>query len=458
VFAAWNWNGHTLKIENDRYGMYPLYYATWDGQIAVSRGIISLFDCGAPADLDYEALAVFLRLGFFLGEDTPFRAIRVLPPNAVFEWSAGALRLENGHWFPKPQTLSRTAAQDGLIELFTNAIQRRLPPSDDFSVPLSGGRDSRHILLRLCAQGVKPRFCVTVRDFVQRQPEEDEVAARVAEVAKVPHIVLHQTTNPFTAERRKNVATDFCASEHAWLLALADYLPGKARWIYDGIGGDVLGNGLFAQPASIELYEANHLEELAEDLLGPEIWSSMLTASAYTRLSRSVALGRLMREVHRHASAPSTITSFYFWNRTRREIGLAPCGILARVVEAYCPYLDHDVFDLLAALPARMFADKTFHSEAIGRAFPRYASIGYFDKMCAGRSPLDRDVTRSFALAVLRDGLLEPRARLLRRRYWLPRVLRCLVDPSWGSVAIDWLGPVVLYLQQLESVARRGAG
>ena len=457
VFAAWNWNSHTLKIENDRYGLYPLYYATWDGQIAVSRGIVSLLDCGAPADLDFEALAVFLRLGFFLGEDTPFRAIRVLPPNAVFEWSAGALRLESGLRFPRPQNLGRRAAQDGLIELLANALQRRLPPSDDFAVPLSGGRDSRHILLSLCAQGAKPRFCITVRGFVPRH-EEAKVAARVAEVLEVPHIVLNQTGNLFTAERRKNVATDFCADEHTWLLALADYLPGKARWVYDGIGGDVLSSGLFAEPASIELYEADRVEELADRLLGPEIWPSMLTASAHTRLSRSVALGRIVREMRRHVSAPGTINSFYFWNRTRREIGLQPCRILARAVEAYCPYLDHDLFDLLAALPARMFADKTFHTEAIGRAFPLYASIGYFDQRSAKPCGLARDVTRSFALAVLLDGVLEPRPRLLRRRYWVPRVLRCLVDPSWGSVAIDWLGPVVLYLQQLGSVSRRGVG
>ena len=128
VFAAWNWNGHTLKIENDRYGMYPLYYATWDGQIAVSRGITSLFDCGAPADLDYEALAVFLRLGFFLGEDTPFRAIRVLPPNAVFEWSAGALRLENGHWFPKLNNGFWRCAAAALSSELSSACQREDRP------------------------------------------------------------------------------------------------------------------------------------------------------------------------------------------------------------------------------------------------------------------------------------------------------------------------------------------
>jgi len=457
VFAAWTWSGGTLRVENDRYGMCPLYYAAWDGQIAVSRGIMSLLDCGAPADLDYEALAVFLRLGFFLGEDTPFRAIRVPPPNAVFEWCAGRLRLESCLQFPTPQHLGRRQAQDGLIELFANAIRKRLPPSEDFSIPLSGGRDSRHILLRLCAQGFKPRSCITVRGFTRRHPDEDEVAGRLAAAVEVPHIVLDQTTNPFTAEQRKNVVTDFCSDEHAWMLALADHLSGKARWIYDGIGGDVLANGLFAKPESIELYEANRLEELAERLLGPEFWSRILTGSAYTRLSRSVALGRLIRELYRHASAPNTISSFYFWNRTRREIGLAPCRILAKAVETYCPYLDHDLFDLLAGLPPRMFLDKAFHTEAISRAFPVYASIGYFDRRRVADGRLDPSVTRAYALALLRDGVLEPRGRLLRRRYWVPRMLRCLFDPTWGSPTVSWLGSIVVYLQQLASIVARNA-
>src|SRR5690242_11615152 len=312
VFAAWSWNGDTLKVENDRYGMYPLYYAAWDGQIAVSRGIMSLLHCGTPTDLDGDALAVFLRLGFFLGEDTPFRAIRVPPPNGVLEWRAGHLNVQSGLRFPKPQHLGRRTAQDGLIELFATAIRRRRPQAEDFSVPLSGGRDSRHILLCLCADGSKPRSCITVRSFMQRQHDEDEAAARVAAALEVPHVVLHQTSDLFTAEQGKNVATDFCTDEHAWLLVLADYLSNRARWIYDGIGGDVLGNGLFAEPESIELYEANRIEELAERLLGPEIWPDILTKSAYKRLSRSAALGRLIREMSRHASAPNTITSFYF--------------------------------------------------------------------------------------------------------------------------------------------------
>src|SRR5262245_24766983 len=456
VFAAWTWSGVTLRIENDRYGLYPLYYAAWNGQIAVSRGIMSLLHCGPPTDLDYEGLAVFLRLGFFLAEDTPFRAIRVPPPNAALEWRAGRLSLEGGLQFPVPQDLGRKPAQDGFIELFANAIRKRRPPSEDFSIPLSGGRDSRHILLSLCAQGMKPRSCITVRGFRRRHHDEDQAWARDAAAVGFPQGVLDQTSSPFTVEQRKNVATDFCSDEHAWLLALADHLLGKARWVYDGIGGDTLSNGLFAEPESIDLYEANRVEELAERLLGPEIWSRILTGSAYARLSRSVAVGRLIRELYRHVSAPSTITSFFFWNRTRREIGLAPCRILARTVEAYCPYLDHDVFDLLAGLPPRMFLDKAFHTEAISRAFPRYASIGYFDRRRAGDGRLDANVTRAYAFALLRDWVLEPRCRLLRRRYWVPRVLRCLVDPTWGPLTISWLGPSVLYLSQLDSLMRSG--
>ena len=90
VFARWHWDGQTLKVETDRYGFYPLYYFVANGECAVSPSLVKLVELGAPTEWDYEGLAVFLRIGFFLGEDTPFKSIRSLPSLATFLWIAAA--------------------------------------------------------------------------------------------------------------------------------------------------------------------------------------------------------------------------------------------------------------------------------------------------------------------------------------------------------------------------------
>ena len=87
IFSSWKWDGAQLSIENDRYGVYPLYYFVRKNEICISSSLPTLIDRGAPSDLNCEALAVFFRLGYFLGESTPFRAIRALPPNVQFTWN-----------------------------------------------------------------------------------------------------------------------------------------------------------------------------------------------------------------------------------------------------------------------------------------------------------------------------------------------------------------------------------
>jgi hypothetical protein len=120
--------------------------------LLVSPSLVKLVEAGAPTGFDEAALAVFLRLGFFLGDDTPFQSIRTLPRTARSP-EAGTVTISGGYRFVRPQRLSRDAAIDGFIDLFRQAMSRRPPVGQDVVVPLSGGRDSRHILLELCESG-----------------------------------------------------------------------------------------------------------------------------------------------------------------------------------------------------------------------------------------------------------------------------------------------------------------
>jgi asparagine synthetase B (glutamine-hydrolysing) len=87
IYAEWSWDGNRLTVRNDRYGFYPLYYSLQDNEISVSQSIFRLLAEGASPEIDQTAIAVFLRLGYFIGEDTPFRYIRALPPDATLEWT-----------------------------------------------------------------------------------------------------------------------------------------------------------------------------------------------------------------------------------------------------------------------------------------------------------------------------------------------------------------------------------
>src|SRR6185295_7329906 len=120
-FASWHWDGRTLTVGNCRYGARPVYYCAQPGEICVSTSIEALLARGVPMDLDVEALATFLRLNWFLAEDTPFKAIRIVPPAARFRWD-GALSLDSKLHLVPANGVQRGAAIDEYIARFRRAI------------------------------------------------------------------------------------------------------------------------------------------------------------------------------------------------------------------------------------------------------------------------------------------------------------------------------------------------
>ncbi|MEO8602760.1 MAG: asparagine synthase-related protein [bacterium] len=453
IWADWSWDGTALTARTDRYGLYPLFYCADADAVWLSPSIAAMLRAGAPATFDWDALAVFLRLGFMLGEDTPFARIRALPPGATLRWQPGGARLDGGLFLRRAAPLARAAALDGYITLFSEALRRR-PHDGVCALPLSGGRDSRHILLELCAQGRSPSLCVTTRHYPPHPDEDARVAAQLADALDLPHIVLDQADR-FDAERRKNLVTNFCADEHAWTVVLADYLGGRCDAVYDGIGGDVLSAGLFLDAERQALVDTGRFAALAERLLPTTNDTSLalcMPAKARAGIPRAAALRRLAAELARHREAANPLGSFFFWNRTRREIALVPYAMLRAVPTVFAPYLDHDLYDFLAALPVGLLLDQQLHSDAIRRAYPRQACIPF----------QDRNAARPSAWG-LRRGLLRRLAPYAQQRRGAapPQLTRAAAPLTTVAGAAHRLFDVrrllhpelLLYLLQLERIA-----
>jgi hypothetical protein len=452
IFVEWAWTGDRFVVTNCRYGLYPVYYYASERELAISTSIRSLLEHGAPAALDVPALALFLRLGFFLGEDTGFRHIHALPPNCQLEWTpahglhairAGSLTIR------RPQHYTREAAIDGYIQLFREAIARR-PPQGRHCVPLSGGRDSRHIVLELCNAEHPPSFVITARLFPPDGNRDHDIAVRVAAALGLRHMTADQPARRLPNETVKNVVTEFCADEHSWLLPLAYALQGQADTLYDGIGGDVLSAGLFLDHAGLEAIRRSP-EAFARHLIHSRSgsqWLRLLTPAATETFSEELALDRLRRECERHREAPNPVGSFFFWNRTRREISLSPYAIMRGIPLVYSPYLDHAVFDHLASLPAEMFLDHSFHDEAIRKGYPRYRELPFEDKAAPRR--VDRQYGRVLAGELLGFVRGHRQTRLVGSRRVVGLLLMRMIDGNHLHLE-DLVNPSrLVYLLQLE--------
>lgn len=451
IFAEWNWDGARLVVRNDRYGFFPLFYFHDQSGICVSPSIVRLLDRDTPPRLNAAGLAVFLRLGWFIGDETPFEGIRALPPGAMLQWQDGVCRVASkGPLIARSQHLSSDQAKEGYLAHFRVAMRRLAPPSDNFVVPLSGGRDSRHILFELHEMGLKPEACITQKRLPAGADEADEdvaIARQLCRALGIPHVVVDQMPSKLSAELRKNTLTQFCALEHAWGLPFADCVSERWNYLYDGIGGDVLSAGLFMTEKRLTLFETGDFVALANEILGPEGYlPKLLPASKYKLFSRDLAIEQLVLELSRHADAPNPVGSFYFYNRTRRTIALGSLCMLGRKARILMPYLDHDLYDFLSSLPARALLDHEFHTQTIQRGYPRYSHIPFESK----RQPVPRNTEyfRRFALECAKYSLQEPKVPLVRRSSLALRVLRSFFDTSYSTQIVGF-GPIAVYLQQL---------
>jgi len=459
VFAEWHWDGERLLVENDRFGMFPLFYFASEHEFCVSPSIFKLLAQGAPRELDWAALAVYLRTGYYVGDDTCFKAIRTVGPNARLEWRGGRLQISGGYQFAKPQNLSRQSAIEGYVSLFREAMNRRIPAHDDFAVPLSGGRDSRHILLELCKRGRPPRYCISGRRYPPATGEDERIAALVADAVGVKHVIVDPPDREVPALWTTNIVTNMTAWRRAWKLSIAEYERSTVSVSYDGIGGDVLSGGSSLDRRRVELMASGRLKEYCRNEIGDadQMLQAMLPRPAHGRLNDEIALARLEGELKRHVNAANPVVSFNFWNRTRRFDSSSPYGVSAHLGAVYSPFLDHDLCDFLMALPAEMTLDRQFHDDAIRTAYPKYADLAYERRIPETAGARDRRHTLR-NLCDLTTLILRKRPRrLASHSFVLSRLAAGLA--SVGSVWPGrWFMYAVLYLTQLESFAYGESG
>lgn len=372
-------------------------------------------------EVDFDALNVFLRTDMFIGGATPFLEVRRFspPPTIV-----------------PPVEMTREQAMEGFVDLFRQAIRRRA--TTESVLALSGGRDSRHILFELYTQGCLPKRAVTVE---LETSTDGEVAREVANAVGIPHLIELPNRTP-EGVRYTVRATDLMSQQHAWI---ADVARGRNQlsW-WDGIAGDVLSAGHFIDDSNLRLFETGALDELAERLVrtGPVPYYR-----DQTLFPRARALEAVRQELSLHVGAANPVGSFYFWNRTRVNIGSSAFGLLRPAGQhTFAPYLDRDLWRFLASIPVRHVADHMLHDDVIRTTYPQFAHIGYAHKKTPGLTYYrERSKHMLRYLATQRSSLLSIGAAA--------RTLRSLVLPS-RAADIDWIVSSWFFCDEIESVRR----
>ena len=408
AWGEWSWDGETLQAQVDPLGFFQLFVYIKGDQVGVSPSILQLLAAGADPAPDPVALAVFHRFGNLVGNDTPFRHIQVLPPGGTLTWRAGQATIQDNT--PRPRTLdiSREAAIEGFIELPRAAIRRFLDSWEGpIALPLSGGRDSRHILLEMAHQKRLPDTALTFHHGGRVLNAEVQAARAVAQRAGVTHRVMGAPRFRLRDSLRGLLLTQLCADEHAQMMPTHDFLTGSAYAAIDGIGGDILTNPDDDAAGFMERARRDDFEGIARALMEGHARVNNLPGHAgcagplYSPDLDVAATERMAREIRAYADWPDPYQAFWFWHRTRREIAYTGTVVLGGAAMVDSPYLDPDFVALGLSLPWSVTCDQDLHDQAIHRAFPAFGDIPFAEGFRS--QPLPR--MRAHRLANILDTL-----------------------------------------------------
>ncbi|WP_323037155.1 hypothetical protein [Pararhodobacter sp.] len=384
LWGEWTWDGATLTAQVEPLGYFSLFVYVKGDQVAVSPSLVQLLAQGADATVDEVAMAVFHRVGFFVGNDTPFEHIKVLPPNGRLIWQNGRARIEGGEPVPQAQKISRENAVEAFIEVPRAAIRRFLHAWDGpIALPLSGGRDSRHILMEMVYQGRKPDTCLTFHHGGRALNNEVQAARAVADRVGVRHAILGHPRKRLRDSLRGLLMTQLCADEHAQMMPMHDYLSGSAAAAIDGIGGDILTNPDDWAAGFMERARRDDYEGIARGMADGH--GGVISrhghhggaGAVFSPALEAAAIDRIATAVRAYDAAPDPYQAFWFYHRTRREISFVSTAVMGGAAMVFCPYLDPDFVDLGLSLPWSVTCDQMLHDDAIARAYPQIADIPF---------------------------------------------------------------------------------
>lgn len=399
LVAGWRCEDNTLQVFSDRLGFIPIFYWSNEKSIIVSDSINELVKRLPKARFDTAAVATYLQLGYYIGDSTLIDGVRVLSPASHLTWD-GEIEISGGVNFShSPFEGTRTEAIAEYHLLFSRAIAKRLTGKAT-CITLSGGRDSRHILLELHRQGALPSSAITLR---RRNSNDHEIALTLASRIGIQCVVVDNELDPFEAESEKNRLNSYMADENGWYLPLISHLKGP---VFDGLAGDVLSNGLYFSSEVAELIEQDALPEAARLFVRKNgAYLSYLAPWARNKFNEELAYEAIAKEFSVHRSTPNPLQSFVFWNRTRREIAMLPIVMARMQSDPLLPYTDQELLHLLLSLPYRNFGRQGFHDELIQLTYPFFSDIPYAKKL---RPVVDLKTRFVYATGAARRMLCAP--------------------------------------------------
>ncbi|MCB9450585.1 MAG: asparagine synthetase B [Anaerolineaceae bacterium] len=390
--ALYDRTRNTLLLTNDRYGLYPHFYAQQDGKLAFApkvRGVLC-----APfvqRNLNLVSVAEYMRFQQLLGEKTFHQDVKLFPYGsfARFELAQGQWTIER-YWdwdsiSENTQITFPEAVEEG-SRILRQAVERLVGDDLRPGVFLSGGLDSRTIIGLM-----PPRTPAPISATFGAQGSRDVYyAEQIARTVGSRHLWFDLPNGHWVLENA-DLHLKLTEGFHSWIhmhgISMLPALREKMDYNLTGWdGGTVMGHSDHVNPTYTQPVDAiTPLLESFRNFNQSYTWpgqlegeEQLLYTPEYRQKFQGLAFESFRKEYQRFMKFPPRISAetFYVtnhcWRSTQNMVTTARSHMEVRF-----PFFDYDLIDFIYSLRPEIRGHQLLYRHIITRDLPRLSRIPY---------------------------------------------------------------------------------
>ena len=281
-FALWDARCRRLLIGRDRLGIKPLYVLQDGRRLAFATEAKALLQLpGVRTELNRDALADFLHLGYVPAPMSIFRGIRKLPPATLLAVEDG--KVKEWRWWRLPSRIDRATSEKEWVDRIRAGIERSVRMQMVSDVPigafLSGGVDSSAVVAAMARASDQPIRTYAIGfegGTAEELYNELPYARRVAGLFKTEHheIVVKPDVVGLLPKLVWHLDEPIADSAFITTYLVSEFARQDVKVILSGVGGDELFGGY-------RRYLGGHFAQRFNALPG---WARRLASATAARL------------------------------------------------------------------------------------------------------------------------------------------------------------------------------
>ena len=366
AFAIWERDSGRLLLGRDRLGIKPLYYAPLAGGLRFASSLPALLDAG-DVDTTIDAQALNFYLSFHAVVPAPmtmYRGVRKLAPGTLMRIEADGKRSERTFWslaYPQAAEDEGRSFEEWteiLLEGLRAAVKRRLVADVPVGALLSGGVDSSLIVGLMAEAGVTDlrTYNVGFEDVGGEKGNEFEYADIVANRFGTIHERIFVPESDLLArlpEAVQAMSEPMVSHDCIGFYLLSEAVSRHSKVVQSGQGADEVFGGYHwypkldgsVQPVAdyLAAFRDRDFDEYT-GVVSPE-WLSGDESAAF--VAERFAAPGASDPVDKALRLDTTV--MLVDDPVKRVDNMT----MAFGLEARVPFLDHELVELAARIPAR---------------------------------------------------------------------------------------------------------